>query len=150
LELSKKYLPILQRYDGVISPDFSLYRDMPLVMQAWNTYRNRAIAHWLQENSVPVIPNIRWGDERSFSFCCDGIEIGSTIAVGSHGCIKLKNEREYFLHGLDFVIHKLHPKEIIVYGAAPKTIFDKYKAMGIIIHQFDSSYSIAHQKEVNI
>ena len=28
-----KYLPILKKFKGVISPDFSLYRDMPLVMQ---------------------------------------------------------------------------------------------------------------------
>ena len=31
-----KYLPILKRFAGVISADFSLYRDMPLVMQYWN------------------------------------------------------------------------------------------------------------------
>ena len=29
----RKYLPILERFQGVILPDFSLYRDMPLVMQ---------------------------------------------------------------------------------------------------------------------
>ena len=28
----RRYLPILKRYNGVILPDFSLYRDMPLVM----------------------------------------------------------------------------------------------------------------------
>lgn len=32
----QKYLDILKRYNGVILPDFSLYRDMPLVMQLWN------------------------------------------------------------------------------------------------------------------
>ena len=31
----QKYLQILQKYKGVITPDFSLYRDMPLVMQQW-------------------------------------------------------------------------------------------------------------------
>ena len=41
-----RYLPILQRFDGVITPDFSLYSDMPRAMQIWNTYRNRAIAYW--------------------------------------------------------------------------------------------------------
>ncbi len=40
----KKYLEKLKKYKGVISPDFSLYRNMPLVMQQWNTYRNRALA----------------------------------------------------------------------------------------------------------
>ena len=38
-----KYMPILKKYAGVISPDFSVYRDMPLVMQQWNIYRSRAM-----------------------------------------------------------------------------------------------------------
>lgn len=38
-----RYLNILRRYNGVILPDFSLYRDMPYVMQLWNIYRSRAI-----------------------------------------------------------------------------------------------------------
>ncbi len=53
-----KYLLIIKRFKGVITPDFSVYRDMPLVMQHWNIYRSRAIGYWLQENGVPVIPNI--------------------------------------------------------------------------------------------
>ena len=85
----QKYLPVLHKYKGVITPDFSLYRDMPLVMQQWNTYRSRAIGHWLQENGIPVIPNVRWGDERTYDLCCAGVPRNSTIAVGSHGCIKL-------------------------------------------------------------
>ena len=40
------YLPILKKFKGVISPDFSVYRDMPLVMQQWNIYRCRALGHW--------------------------------------------------------------------------------------------------------
>ena len=32
----KKYLNKLKKFRGVISPDFSLYRNMPLVMQQWN------------------------------------------------------------------------------------------------------------------
>ena len=48
----RRYLPILSKFKGVISPDFSLYRDMPLVMQLWNIYRNRAIGCWLQENGI--------------------------------------------------------------------------------------------------
>ena len=31
-----KYLPIIKSFKGVITPDFSVYRDMPLVMQHWN------------------------------------------------------------------------------------------------------------------
>ena len=40
----RQYLSKLKTFKGVISPDFSLYRNMPLVMQMRNTYRGRAIA----------------------------------------------------------------------------------------------------------
>ena len=96
------YLPIFKKFKGVISPDFSVYRDMPLVMQQWNIYRSRAIGHWLQENGIPVIPNIRFGDDRTFELSCAGINKHGVIAVGSHGCIKLLNERKYFINGLKY------------------------------------------------
>ncbi len=145
----QKYLPILKRFAGVISPDFSLYRDMPLVMQEWNVYRSRAIAHWLQENGVLVIPNIRWGDERTYEVCCCGVQQGGTIAIGSHGCIKLLQEREPFKNGLDHVIRRLRPDVVVVYGKAPDNIFDKYRQSGIVIRQFESDFGVAHRKEVS-
>lgn len=51
----KRYLPILKRFNGVILPDFSLYRDMPFAMKLWNIYRSRAIGglasrEWRQSN----------------------------------------------------------------------------------------------------
>ena len=141
-----KYLPILKKFDGVISPDFSLYRDMPLVMQEWNTYRGRAIGHWLQENGIAVIPNIRWGDSRSYDFCCLGVEPHSTIAIGSHGCIKLIPERKQFEQGRSFVVDKLEPKAIVVYGTVPESIFGKYKSRGIRIIHLDTEYNITHRK----
>ena len=144
-----KYLPILKKFKGVISPDFSVYRDMPLVMQQWNIYRSRAIGHWLQENGIPVITNVRWSDQRTYDLCCTGAPHNSIISVGSHGGIKLVREREFFIKGLDYVISKLQPKTIIVYGTAPDEIFSKYRDAGINILQFDSDYMIAHRKAVN-
>lgn len=145
----EKYLPILSKFNGVITPDFSLYRDMPLVMQLWNIYRGRAIGHWLQDNGINVIPNIRWGDERTYEACCFGVPRNSIIAVGSHGCIKLVKERRQFAEGLDYVVKKLRPTSIIVYGTAPDSIFGKYKQDGIQVFQFDSNYMIAHRKAVS-
>ncbi len=136
----EKYLSILKKYNGIISPDFSLYRDFPLVMQQWNTYRNRAIGSWLQQNGIKVIPNVRFGDKRTYAFCCLGIEKGSVIAVGTHGTIKNKVDRIIFAEGLDFVIKKIKPSAIIVYGSAPKEIFEKY-SKDIKIYQFDSDFS---------
>ena len=145
-----KYLPILKKYAGVITPDFSVYRDMPLVMQQWNIYRSRAMGHWLQENGLPVITNIRWGDERTYDLCCTGVPFKSTIAIGSHGCIKILQERNHFVRGLDYVVNKLKPKTIIVYGTTPEDVFAKYKEIGIVILQFDSDYMIAHKRTVNV
>lgn len=144
-----KYLPILKKFKGVITPDFSVYRDMPLVMQQWNIYRSRAIGHWLQENGVQIITNVRWSDNRTYELCCTGVPYNSTIAVGSHGCIKLLREREFFIQGLDYIVNRLHPKTIVVYGTASDAIFSKYKASGISILQFDSDYMVKHRKAVN-
>lgn len=138
---TNKYLPIIKRFEGIITPDFSVYRDMPLVMQQWNIYRSRAIGHWLQKNDVPVIPNIRFGDERTFEIACAGIQKHGTIAVGSHGCIKLLSDRKYFVNGLTYIVNKLEPRTIVVYGAAPDKIFTSYKQKGIDILQFDSDFT---------
>ena len=142
----RKYLPVIKRFEGVISPDFSLYRDMPLVMQLWNIYRSRALASWFQNNNIPVITNVRFGDERSYGPCCIGVPANSIIAIGTHGCIKLKRERKYLIDGLEYVVKTLAPKEIIVYGAAPDSVFEKYRQAGIKILQFDSDYMVAHRK----
>lgn len=141
----KRYLPILKKFRGVISPDFSLYRDMPLCMQQWSAYKGRALAHWWQSNGIEVIPNVRFADERSYSFCFDGIEPYSIVAVGTHGCIKNKANRAYFQRGLSEMICRLHPHTIIVYGSTPDSLFLRYKEQGINILQFDSRFAQTHK-----
>ena len=145
----QKYLSIIKQYKGVISPDYSLYYDMPLCMQIWNTYRGKALAHWLQENGVEVIPNVRWGDERTYELACYGVESGKTMAVGTHGCIKTVEGRNMFIRGFDYVINKLKPKTVIVYGCMPDKIFALAKMQGVFLIPFESEFSLSHKKEVN-
>lgn len=141
----RRYLPIIKRFNGVISPDFSVYRDMPLVMQQWNTYRGRAIGHWLQEQGVCVIPNIRFGDERSLDFCCAGVPKGGTIAVGTHGCIRQNEDREYFKQGLRHAVKTLVPRTIVVYGTTPADIFAQYRKQGIEIIGIEGNFYIGRK-----
>lgn len=141
-----RYIPIIRKFAGVISPDFSLYRDMPLVMQFWNIYRNHAIAHAFQRIGCNVIANIRFGDSRTFEECCLGIPHHSTIAVGSHGCLKNKVDRKFFVDGLAYVVNKVRPERIIVYGTAPVDIFSEYKNQGIDVLQFDSSFATSRRE----
>lgn len=144
----KRYLPMLKRHAGVISPDFSVYCDMPLVQQKWNIYRGRAIANWMVQNGIDVIPNIRWGDERTYESCCEGIEKSKTIAVGTHGCIKTIEEKKLFIRGFDYVINKLEPKNIVVYGRMPDKIFCLAKMHNIDLLHFDSEFALSHKKVV--
>ena len=65
------------------------------------------------------------------------------------GCIKLRQDRGFFIRGLECAVNALNPKAIIVYGTAPDAIFGKYKDAGITVLQFDSDYMIAHRKEVS-
>ncbi len=144
----KKYLNILKQFNGVILPDFSLYRDMPFVMQLWNIYRSRAIGHWLQRNGVKVIPNLRYGDRRTYRICCDGIAERCVIAVGSHGTFRHIEDKRIFLEGLDVVVKRLKPTVIVIYGSAPEKYFSKYKEMGVQVVAFESDYAASHKEVV--
>jgi len=129
------YLKRLQAFEGVISPDFSVYTTMPLAQQIWNTYRNRALGYWLQKNGVTVIPNVQWGDERSYSFCFDGIPKQSAVAVSTYGCIRNRHDRFYFKKGLKKMVDTLKPSSIINHSNTPDDIFEPYQKEGIpIIH----------------
>lgn len=140
----KKYISILSQYGGVITPDFSLYRDMPLIMQMWNIYRSRALGYWLQNNGIRVIPNIRFSDERTYDIACAGIDKRSIIALSTHGLMKIKKEKEIFIAGLEYIIDKLTPKTMIVYGTTPEDVFGKYKERGIKILPYESKISQVH------
>lgn len=144
----KRYLDVLRRFHGVILPDYSLYRDMPLVMQLWNIYRSRAIGHWLQQNGVAVIPCVRYGDYRTYRCCCDGLPKHSVIAIGTHGTFKNLDDRTILLEGLDVVVDILQPVAIVVYGSAPAKYFDKYSEMGIQIIQMSSDYASSHKEVI--
>jgi len=139
------YLPKLKQFNGVITPDFSLYRDMPLVMQQWNTYRGKALGHWWQTEGMEVLPNVRTSDPRSFQFSCDGVPHRSTICVGSYGCLKVRKDRELFKEGLEFVIRKLRPLNIVIYGSLPKDILEICEAGSVNVLQFKSEFALSRE-----
>ena len=143
----KQYLSLLKRFAGVITPDFSLYRALPLAMQIWNTYRNRAIAYWLQSNGVNIVPNIRWGDERTYPFAFEGIEQGGTVAVSTNGCIQKKIDCDYFSKGLACMVETLRPKTIVNYSYAPADIFGTYEKQGIEIIQIENYRETVRKRE---
>ncbi len=103
----------LKQYYCLLSPDFSLYTDMPLLLQMYSTFKNRWCGAYFQSLGLKVIPTISRSDERSFDFCFDGIEKGSIVAISTHGNNKTK---EKFLKGYNKMLEKIEPSAIICYG----------------------------------
>lgn len=136
----------LEGFDCIISPDFSLYLDMPIAWQIWNVYRSRVVVHALQELGYKVIVNVRWTDETSYEFCFEGIEKGSIVAVGSYGCSSKLADRKLFDTGLEELIQRVAPTAIIVYGSVTdsmKRVLENHKQKYCIFH---SDTSIAMEK----
>ncbi len=128
-----EYIGILKQYQGFISPDCSLYRDMPLAIQITNIYRNRAIGYCFQKHGVYVIPCVRWGDERTYStkflpekIAFSGVERRSIVSVGSYGQLKDRVNRYYFEAGMDSMMETLEPEIVLVYSKMPDKIEEKY------------------------
>lgn len=115
-------------------------------MQIWNTYRNRAVGAWLQSNGLQVIPNIRWGDKRTYEFCFEGIEVGGTVAVSTNGCIHGQENREYFKKGLKEMVSVLAPKVIVNYSCTPDNIFLPCKEAGIEIIEIENYINTVRKK----
>ena len=86
----ERYLGRLSQYAFVLTPDFSIYREMSLWRQLESTAWNRWCGAYWQEHGLTVIPSISWSTCQSFEFCFDGIEEGSVAAVSTVGCRRRK------------------------------------------------------------
>ncbi|MBQ9247409.1 MAG: DUF4417 domain-containing protein [Ruminococcus sp.] len=106
-------IDILSQFKAVLSPQFSLYSEMPMSLKIFNTFKNRWCGTYLQKRGVKVIPSLSWGEPDTFWFCFDGIEKGSVVAVSTVGLRKVK---ELFLLGYQEMLRKINPSAIICYG----------------------------------
>ena len=104
----------IAQYKFVITPDYSLYRDMPKAVQLFNVFRSRWCGAFWQSKGITVIPNVSWGDSTTFEFCFDGIEEGSIVAVGTIGC---KRSKLAFMRGYNEMLKRIKPSTIICYGS---------------------------------
>lgn len=142
----EKYLPKMLEFNGIISPDFSMYRNMPAILQYWSCFMGRAIAHRYQADGGIVIPNVRLSDERSHRYCLDGLPRNSTIAIGTHGCIKRVEDRLHTTMSVREAVRRLSPVRIVVYGSAPDDVFASAIERNIQIVEFKSLFSQTHKK----
>lgn len=111
-----KYMERLALFDCVLSPDFSLYMDMPMAMKVWNIYRSRMVGQIMQDYGITVIPTLSWAEEETFSFCFDGIEPGGTVSVSTIGVKQEKGAMKIWIAGMDEAMKRIRPSAVVVYG----------------------------------
>ena len=137
-----RYIPMLQRFKYVLTPDFSLYTDFPKALQIYNHYRKHWLGAYWQMHGINVIPTICWSNRESFEWCFDGEPTQSVVAVSSVGTQNNKEKKQCFLDGYHEMVERLQPTQIIFYGRVP----DECKENIIHIKQFSEKW---HEAEVS-
>lgn len=132
---SRQYLDKLARFDCCLTPDWSLYLNMPMALQIWNTYRSRLIGQIMQDYCLTVIPTLSWSTPPSYEFCFDGIEQGGTVSVSTVGVKKSKRAKDIWFDGMREAIKRIKPSHVVVYG-------------GDIGYQFDCGVSYIDNKAI--
>ena len=99
---------------GALTPDFSLWRDMPRAALVWNVYRSRWCGAFWQSHGVRVVPTVSWARPESFEFCFDGLPFGGVVALSSVGV--RAEDAEGFRLGVRELIDRVGPATILCYG----------------------------------
>jgi hypothetical protein len=126
------YIDDILKFDCILTPDFSLYMDMPLAMKIWNVYRSRLLGQFWQDCGMEVIPTVSWAEPATYEFCFDGIPQNSVVAVSTIG-VKKGESLAIWNDGMQEMIKCLKPQTILVYGG--KLDFDYG---GIDVRYFDN------------
>ena len=144
----EKYLDRLRAFAGVISPDFSLYRNMPKAQKINNTFRNQLLGAWLQANGLEVITNVRVSGRDSVAYALAGTPRHSTLALGLHGCTKDVTNRSHVIEEICLMCEVCEPVNLVVYGSAMYGVLEHPHALDIPVHVYapDQRFRSTHRE----
>jgi hypothetical protein len=111
-------LDALSQIGCVLSPDFSIWREMPVALQIFQVYRNRWLGCFWQARGLQVIPTVSWA--QADDFCFAGIERGSVVAISSVGVVRDREAHKLFRAGLERMLEIIQPAMILSYGAVDR------------------------------
>lgn len=127
----ESFIDELRTFPCLATPDCSLYRDAPLIVQLSNIYLSRLFGSFCQRVGLSVIPTCRWGDERTYTDklfaippAFDGLPKNGIYWVGTYGVSKRKEDKKHLRAGLEAMIKWLAPQKIFLYGSMPKDVFE--------------------------
>lgn len=115
----KRYIDGLRRAGAVLTPDYSIYVDVPEALGIYNHYRKHWVGAYWQQCGINVIPSICWGDKKTFEWCFDGEPHGGVVSVSSVGTQKNAETKKAFMRGYDAMLERLEPKAILFFGGVP-------------------------------
>jgi len=150
----KKYIRRLKKYAGVVSPDISIFVDMPRAMQCFHVYVAHAISYFLIKNGIKVIPLVRWAAEPSYEFAFEGCRQQSTICVSAYGN-SMGDDKEMFYKGFYEMVKRLNPACILFYGNMAKDAKAYCESIGIRVVEYklnrfgDKISTIKSQSDIN-
>ena len=126
----------LEQYEYLITPEFSTYKNMPLVLQAYSVFKNRWCGAFWQSMGKKVIPTITWGTPDSHDFCFTGVEQGAVVAVSTY---KREHNKQGFMQGYNKMLEIIKPSAVVCYGDP----FPEMQGNVVAIDPFDSDELIA-------
>ncbi len=144
-KLTKK-LKTFKRYQSIILPDYSVYRNMALAQQIFQIYKSRAVGNFLMQNGISIIPNVRWGDERTYEFAFNGIDKWGVVAVGVQGGYRDNDNTYYFEKGFYKMLEVLVPETILCYGNLSESLKAECEHRKIKIKTYQTETSKGHSK----
>lgn len=114
----------LSQYFCLLSPDFSIFTNMPKALQIESVFKNRWCGAYWQSKGLKVIPTVSWGDEKTFEFCFDGIEEGTIVAVCTY---YRENCEEEFMLGYNEMLKRIKPSVVLCYDEPFKSMTGNIK-----------------------
>ena len=143
-----KYINRLRQFRYVLSPDFSVFTDMPKALQIYNHYRKHWLAAYWQMNGINVIPTITWGLPQSLQFCLDGEPTNSVISTSTKWMFRgNKDLVDTYWDDWDIVMERLQPKLVLLHGIVPDKLKGKVEPMKDAYTPFSAKMEKIRQEE---
>ena len=133
----EKYIDKLSIYKVVIGLDASPYDNMPPIVQCSQIFVNLATTYFFGRRGYKVIPNVRLGHCMTYS-SLNAYPHNTLISIGTNGFVSKKNNRIIFAEQMRIIIDTLAPTGIIVYGTAPKDVFEYATEKNIPLYVYES------------
>ena len=145
----RQYVNMFRKSKGIIGLDFSVHTDMPLIKQKSQLNDNLSLTYFFGKSGVSIIPNIRYGSEKTKKDYLESVPKGSMIAFGTYGFIKTIKEQNVWLDVILDIIEIVQPKGVIIYGSLPSDLKNWFRLYNVELYIYPS-YMETRMKEVKL